>query len=155
MESFRKVALLMLIHVSLYLAAEQLAPVQAAVKIDNIEKYVITREGRNDTDLFRVVYDNSKCPLNACGSSTAHMINITQCICSCTPGTPTFLPALGLCGDTKTVKDYLFDSKYMHMQEGLVFWSNAHWCMTVADCRLLLGQNLKSAHISLFVVNFW
>ena len=110
MESFRKVALLMLIHV--YLAAEQLAPVQAAVKIDNIEKYVITREGRNDTDLFRVVYDNSKCPLNACGSSTAHIIDIMQCICSCTPDTPTFLPALGLCGDSKTVKDSLFDSKY-------------------------------------------
>ena len=110
MESFRKVALLMLIHV--HLAAEQLAPVQAAVKIDNIEKYVIRREGRNDTDLFRVVYDNSKCPVNACGSSTAHIIDITQCICSCTPGTPTFLPALGLCGDTKTIKDSLFDGKY-------------------------------------------
>ena len=61
-ESFRKVALLML-HV--YLAAEQLAPLQAAVKIDNVQKYVITREGRNDTDLFRVAYNNSKCPVNA------------------------------------------------------------------------------------------
>lgn len=111
-ESFRKVALLML-HV--YLAVEQLAPVQAAVKIGNVEKFVITREGRNDTDLFRVAYGKSKCPVNTCGSSTAHMTDVTQCICSCTPGYPTFLPALGMCGDTKTVKDSLFDSKYMYM----------------------------------------
>lgn len=106
-ESFRKVALLML-HV--YFAVEKLAPVQAATKIDEVEKYVITREGRNDTDLFRIVYGNSKCPVNTCESSTAHMIDATQCICSCTPGYPTFLPALGMCGDTKTVKDTLFDS---------------------------------------------
>ena len=52
-----------MLHV--YLFAEQLAPVQAAVKIDNVQKYVITREGRNDTDLFRVAYNNSKCPVNA------------------------------------------------------------------------------------------
>ena len=119
-ESFRKVALLML-HV--YFAVEKLAPVQAAAKIDKVEKYVITREGRNDTDLFRIVYGNSKCPVNACESSTAHMIDATQCICSCTPGYPTFLPALGMCGDTKTVKDTLFDSKYTctYISEDLVF----------------------------------
>ena len=111
-ESFRKVALLLL-HI--YLAVEQLAPVQAAVKTDNIEKYVITREGSNDTDVFRVTYGNSNCPVNACGSSTAHMIDATQCICSCRPGYPTFLPALGMCGDTKTVQDFLFDSKYTYM----------------------------------------
>ena len=52
-----------MLHV--YFAVEKLAPVQAAAKIDKVEKYVITREGRNDTDLFRVAYNNSKCPVNA------------------------------------------------------------------------------------------
>lgn len=110
-----------MLHV--YFAVEKLAPVQAATKIDKVEKYVITREGRNDTDLFRIVYGNSKCPVNACEYSTAHMIDATQCICSCTPGYPTFLPALGMCGDTKTVKDTLFDSKYTctYISEDLAF----------------------------------
>lgn len=115
-ESFSKIAFLIL-----YLVAQQLAPVLAAINVNDVEKYVITREGRNDTDLFRVIYDNSLCPVNACGSSTAYMLDITQCICSCKPGYPTFLPELGRCGDTKTVKESLFDSKYMYMKEDLTF----------------------------------
>jgi len=118
-ESFRKVAVLVL-----YLAVQQWAPVLAVVKVNDIEKYVITRQGKNDTDLFRVIYDNSQCPVNACGSSTAYMLDITQCICSCKPGHPTFLPEFGRCGDTKTVKESLFDSKckkLMYKLEDLIF----------------------------------
>jgi len=115
-DSLRKVAVLVL-----YLAAQQLAPVLADLKVNDIEKYVISREGRNDTDLFRVIYDNSQCPVNACGSSAAYMLDITQCICSCKPGHPTFLPQLRRCCDTETVKESLFDSKCkMYKLEDLV-----------------------------------
>lgn len=107
-ESFRKIALLMF-----YLAVQQLSPMLAALNVNDIEKYIITRRGRNDTDLFRVVYDNSRCPVNVCGSSNAYMLNTTQCACTCKPDNATFLPELGKCSDAEAVKKSLFESKYM------------------------------------------
>ena len=107
-KSFRKIFVVML-----YIAVQQLSPMLAALNVNDIEKYIITRGGRNDADLFRVVYYNSQCPLNACGSSTGYMFDTTQCTCSCKPVYPTFLPELRRCGDTETVRKSLFDSKYM------------------------------------------
>lgn len=109
-ESFRKLFVLML-----YLAVQQLSPMLAVLNANDVEKYIITREGINDGDLYRIVYDNYQCLVRACGSSTGRLLDTTQCICSCMPVYPTFLPELGSCSDTETVKNSLLDGKYRYM----------------------------------------
>lgn len=39
--------------------------------------YVIIREGRNDIDLFRIVYGNFKCLVNVCEFLIVYMIDVT------------------------------------------------------------------------------
>ncbi|XP_078343073.1 uncharacterized protein LOC144628838 [Oculina patagonica] len=108
-KSPRKTALLIL-----YLAAlQQLVPMVATFYVPRIEKYIIKRRGKSETDLFSVVYSrNSKCPEDVCKSlgATANVFHSMECRCTCKPGYPTFLPELGKCSDTVTVKKTLFKS---------------------------------------------
>ena len=84
----------------------------ATLKADGVEKYVITRRGRYDTDVFRVQYKTGfQCPLDVCANTSALINNTTPCSCSCKSNTPTFLPELGSCGDTASIKKSLFGSK--------------------------------------------
>lgn len=126
-ESFKKLFVLML-----YLAVQQLSPMLAVLNANDVEKYIITREGINDGDLYRIVYGNPQCRVHACGSSTGHLLDTTQCICSCMAVYPTFLPELGSCSDTETVKNSLLDGKYRYMLEDLIFvtgLATTDWCM--------------------------
>ena len=82
-----------------------------SLNADGVEKYVITRRGRY-TDLFRVQYKTGfQCPSDVCANTSAFENNTTPCSCSCKRNTQTFLPELGSCGDTASIKKSLFGSK--------------------------------------------
>ena len=84
----------------------------ATLKADGVEKYVITRRGRYNTDVFRVQYKTGfQCPSDVCANTSAFVNNTKPCSCSCKGNTPTFLPELGSCGDTASIKKSLFGSK--------------------------------------------
>ena len=94
------------------LATLQLPSIQSTFSEDGVEKYVITRRERNDSDVFKVIYKSShKCPEDVCENSSAWVNNIAPCSCSCRANTATFLPQLGSCGDIASVKKSLFGSK--------------------------------------------
>ena len=84
----------------------------ATLKADGVEKYVITRRGRYNSDLFRVLYKTGfQCPSHVCANTSALVNNTTPCSCSCNINTQTFLPELGSCGDKASIKKSLFGSK--------------------------------------------
>ena len=96
----------------LYITTLQPTSSLATLKADGVEKYVITRRGRHDTDVFRVQYKTGfQCPSDVCANTSAFENNTTPCSCSCKRNTPTFLPELGSCGDTASIKKSLFGSK--------------------------------------------
>ena len=96
----------------LYITTLQPTSSLATLKADGVEKYVITRRGRYDTDVFRVQYKTDfQCPSDVCANTSAFVNNTTPCSCSCKGNTPTFLPELGSCGDTASIKKSLFGSK--------------------------------------------
>ena len=96
-----------------YLANLQLFSLLATLNAGGVEKYVITRRGRYDTDSFRFIYKTGYCPadVSLCTRAAAWVNNTVPCGCSCKSGTPTFLPELGRCGNTASVKKSLFGSK--------------------------------------------
>ena len=96
----------------LYVTTLQPTSLLATLNVEGIEKYVITRRSRYDTDVFKVVYKSGfECPSNVCANASA-LVNITTpCSCSCKRETQTFLPELGSCGDTTSMKKALFGSK--------------------------------------------
>ena len=96
----------------LYITTLQPTSSLATLKADGVEKYVITRRGRYDTDVFRVQYKTGfQCPSDVCANTSAFENNTTPCSCTCKGNTPTFLPELGSCGDTASIKKSLFGSK--------------------------------------------
>ena len=96
----------------LYITTLQPTSSLAALKADGVEKYVITRRERYDSDVFRVQYKTGfQCPSDVCANTSAFENNTTPCSCSCRYNTPTFLPELGSCGDTASIKKSLFGSK--------------------------------------------
>ena len=96
----------------LYITTLQPTSSLATLKADGVEKYVITRRGRYDTDVFRVQYKTGfQCPSDVCANTSAFVNNTKPCSCSCKGNTPTFLPELGSCGDTASIKKSLFGSK--------------------------------------------
>ena len=96
----------------LYITTLQPTSSLATLKADGVEKYVITRRGRYDTDVFRVQYKTGfQCPSDVCANTSAFVNNTTPCSCTCKGNTPTFLPELGSCGDTASIKKSLFGSK--------------------------------------------
>ena len=96
----------------LYITTLQPTSSLATLKADGVEKYVITRRGRHDTDVFRVQYKTGfQCPSDVCANTSAFENNTTPCSCSCKRNTQTFLPELGSCGDTASIKKSLFGSK--------------------------------------------
>ena len=96
----------------LYITTLQPTSSLASLKADGVEKYVITRRGRYDTDVFRVQYKTGfQCPSDVCANTSAFVNNTTPCSCTCKGNTPTFLPELGSCGDTASIKKSLFGSK--------------------------------------------
>ena len=96
----------------LYITTLQPTSSLATLKADGVEKYVITRRGRYDTDVFRVQYKTGfQCPSDVCANTSAFVNNTTPCSCTCEGNTPTFLPELGSCGDTASIKKSLFGSK--------------------------------------------
>ena len=96
----------------LYIITLQPTSSLATLKADGVEKYVITRRGRYDTDVFRVQYKTGfQCPSDVCANTSAFVNNTKPCSCSCKGNTPTFLPELGSCGDTASIKKSLFGSK--------------------------------------------
>ena len=96
----------------LYITTLQPTSSLATLKADGVEKYVITRRGRHDTDVFRVQYKTGfHCPSDVCANTSAFENNTTPCSCSCKRNTQTFLPELGSCGDTASIKKSLFGSK--------------------------------------------
>ena len=96
----------------LYITTLQPTSSLATLNADGVEKYVITRRGRYDTDLFRVLYKTGfQCPSDVCANTSAFVNNTTPFSCSCKRNTPTFLPELGSCGDTASIKKSLFGSK--------------------------------------------
>ncbi|XP_022809074.1 uncharacterized protein LOC111346051 isoform X2 [Stylophora pistillata] len=93
----------------LYVTTLQTYSSLATLNAEGVEKYVITRRGRYDTDVFKVVYKTGfECPSNVCANASAWVESSTQCSCSCKPETPTFLPKLGSCGDAVNIKKSLF-----------------------------------------------
>lgn len=95
----------------------------ATLNAEGVEKYVITRRGRYDTDVFKVVYKTGfECPSDVCASALAWLESSTQCSCSCKPETPTFLPKSGSCGDTASIKKSLFGncSQALGMENGKI-----------------------------------
>ena len=96
----------------LYITTLQPTSSLATLNADGVEKYVITRRGRYDTDVFRVQYKTGfQCPSDVCANTSAFENNTTPCSCTCKGNTPTFLPELGSCGDTASIKKSLFGSK--------------------------------------------
>ena len=96
----------------LYITTLQPTSSLATLNADGVEKYVITRRGRYDTDVFRVQYKTGfQCPSDVCANTSAFVNNTTPCSCTCKENTPTFLPELGSCGDTASIKKSLFGSK--------------------------------------------
>ena len=96
----------------LYITTLQPTSSLASLKADGVKKYVITRRGRYDTDVFRVQYKTGfQCPSDVCANTSAFENNTTPCSCTCKGNTPTFLPELGSCGDTASIKKSLFGSK--------------------------------------------
>ena len=96
----------------LYITTLQPTSSLASLKADGVKKYVITRRGRYDTDVFRVQYKTGfQCPSDVCANTSAFVNNTKPCSCSCKGNTPTFLPELGSCGDTASIKKSLFGSK--------------------------------------------
>ena len=96
----------------LYITTLQPTSSLASLKADGVKKYVITRRGRYDTDVFRVQYKTGfQCPSDVCANTSAFVNNTTPCSCTCKGNTPTFLPELGSCGDTASIKKSLFGSK--------------------------------------------
>ena len=96
----------------LYITTLQPTSSLASLKADGVEKYVITRRGRYDTDVFRVQYKTGfQCPSDVCANTSAFENNTTPCSRTCKGNTPTFLPELDSCGDTASVKKSLFGSK--------------------------------------------
>ena len=96
----------------LYITTLQPTSSLATLKADGVEKYVITRRGRYDTDVFRVQYKTGfQCPSDVCANTSAFVNNTTPCSCTCNINTQTFLPELGSCGDTASIKKSLFGSK--------------------------------------------
>ena len=96
----------------LYITTLQPTSSLASLKADGVKKYVITRRGRYDTDVFRVQYKTGfQCPSDVCANTSAFVNNTTPCSCTCEGNTPTFLPELGSCGDTASIKKSLFGSK--------------------------------------------
>ena len=96
----------------LYITTLQPTSSLATLKADGVEKYVITRRGRYDTDVFRVQYKTGfQCPSDVCANTSAFENNTTPCSRTCKGNTPTFLPELDSCGDTASVKKSLFGSK--------------------------------------------
>ena len=96
----------------LYIITLQPTSSLATLKADGVEKYVITRRGRYDTDVFRVQYKTGfQCPSDVCADTSAFVNNTTPCSCTCNINTQTFLPELGSCGDTASIKKSLFGSK--------------------------------------------
>ena len=96
----------------LYIITLQPTSSLATLKADGVEKYVITRRGRYDTDVFRVQYKTGfQCPSDVCANTSAFVNNTKPCSCTCEGNTPTFLPELGSCGDTASIKKSLFGSK--------------------------------------------
>ena len=96
----------------LYITTLQPTSSLATLKADGVEKYVITRRGRYNTDVFRVQYKTGfQCPSDVCANTSAFVNNTKPCSCSCKGNTPTFLPELGSCGDTASIKKSLFGSK--------------------------------------------
>ncbi|XP_078343071.1 lactadherin-like [Oculina patagonica] len=105
-KSSRMIALLIL-----YLAVlQQLCPILAVFNVTGVEKFIVTRRGMYDTDLFRVVYKTGyKCTVaKVCGSTSFE--DTVACGCTCNNLYPSFLPELGECGNTATVKASLFGS---------------------------------------------
>ena len=96
----------------LYITTLQPTSSLATLKADGVEKYVITRRGRYNTDVFRVQYKTGfQCPSDVCADTSAFVNNTTPCSCTCNINTQTFLPELGSCGDTASIKKSLFGSK--------------------------------------------
>ena len=96
----------------LYITTLQPTSSLATLIADGVEKYVITRRGRYNTDVFRVQYKTGfQCPSDVCANTSAFVNNTKPCSCSCKGNTPTFLPELGSCGDTASIKKSLFGSK--------------------------------------------
>ena len=94
------------------LASHHFVPIQSTLRADGVEKYIITRSERTDNDVFKVIYKTGfKCPQDVCENSSAWVNNTAQCICSCKADTATFLPLIGSCGDTASIKTSLFGSK--------------------------------------------
>ena len=96
----------------LYITTLQPTSSLGSLNADGVEKYVITRRGRYYTDLFRALYKTGfQCPPDVCANASALINNTTPCSCSCNINTPTFLPEIGSCGDTASIKKSLFGSK--------------------------------------------
>ena len=96
----------------LYISTLQPTSSLATLNADGVEKYVTTRGGRYDTDVFRVLYKTGfQCPSDVCANTSALVNNTTPCSCSCKINTQTFLPELGSCGDTASIKKILFGGK--------------------------------------------
>ena len=96
----------------LYVTTLQPTSSLATLNADGVDKYVITRRGRYDTDLFMVLYKTGfQCPSDVCVNTSALVNNTTPCSCSCNINTQTFLPELGSCGDTASIKKILFGGK--------------------------------------------
>ncbi|CAH3046396.1 unnamed protein product [Pocillopora meandrina] len=91
------------------LASHHFVPIQSTLRADGVEKYVITRSERTDNDVFKIIYKTGfKCPQDVCENSSAWVNNTAQCTCSCKADTATFLPLIGSCGDTASIKTSLF-----------------------------------------------
>ena len=96
----------------LYVTTLQPTSSLATLNADGVEKYVITRRSRYGTDLFKVQYKTGfQCPSDVCANTSALVNNTTPCSCSCNINTQTFLPELGSCGDTASIKKILFGGK--------------------------------------------
>ncbi|PFX13438.1 Coagulation factor V [Stylophora pistillata] len=90
-------------------ATLRLPLLQASLSRDGVEEYNISRRGRYDTDSFRIIYKTGfECPSDVCANASAWVDSSTACGCICISETPTFLPELGSCGDTASVKNSLF-----------------------------------------------
>ena len=107
LNSFMRIVVLMFCP-----ASHHFVPIQSTLRADGVEKYIITRSERTDNDVFKVIYKTDfKCPQDVCENSSAWVNNTAQCTCSCKADTATFLPLIGSCGDTASIKTSLFGSK--------------------------------------------
>ncbi|XP_022809080.1 uncharacterized protein LOC111346052 [Stylophora pistillata] len=106
-----------------YATTLQLTPLLAALNAEGVEKYIVTRRGRYDTDVFRVVYKTGYgCLSDVCANASAWVEKSTLCSCSCKRETPTFLPELRSCGNTANIKKFLFGncSQALGMESGKI-----------------------------------